>query len=89
MKTMGPRPRTHPASVKPPLPTHFTPEWAKGKLAEYLKEPVNQLDFFHTSSINWSPEVGYYIYMILNNNHYDEYRVYPDGRVEDDPHPQK
>jgi hypothetical protein len=65
----------------PPIPKGFTIGWAKQKLAQHLRENVQNMYFMFEDGPLYHWEAGWYIHLILNNNTYDEYVILPDGRV--------
>jgi hypothetical protein len=64
-----------------PLPDGFTLKWANQKLAEYLKEDPNNMHYMAREGPLYHWEVGWYIYVMLNNTTYDEYVVLPNGTI--------
>lgn len=64
-----------------PLPKHFNTGWAIQKLADYLRQPVNNLDFMSVNGPYYHWELGWYIHLVLDNADFDEYVISPDGRV--------
>lgn len=63
------------------LPQGFTKQWAEQKLAEFLKQTLSPQQIYQTFDPQYDVERGWYINIILNDNFYTDYFVFPDGRV--------